>query len=68
MEWADVAQILAALVGSAVSARWGHQAIINKLSSYITVAEYKEKTAGLHAEINSLAIRVAVLEDRQRVK
>lgn len=68
MDWSEAAQIIASAIGAAVSARWGHQVILNKLASYITVAEYKEKTASLHEQINSLNVRIAVLEDRQRAK
>jgi gas vesicle protein len=40
--------------------------VMGKLQSYVTVAEYREKTAGLHAEINELRTRLAVYEDRER--
>lgn len=54
------------LLVTGVTTLWGFRAVVVRLKNYVTVDEYRAKTAALHAENNDLRIRVAVLEDRTR--
>lgn len=64
----QVVSVIGGVIGAATSARWGHKQVLQRLSSYVTVTEYRDKTSALHLENNDLKIRVAVLEDRAGIK
>lgn len=69
MTFAQAMQLLSVLGGLIVTGitSWrGYSAVMAKLQNYVTVDEYRAKTAALHSENNALHIRVAVLEDRAK--
>lgn len=44
--------------------RRGYRVVLEKLTSYVTVEEYRTKTSDLHDKINSQAVQIARLEER----
>lgn len=62
----QVITVLGGIVATALTTWRGYAAVVAKLQNYVTVDEYRAKTAALHAENNALTVRVAVLEDRAK--
>lgn len=58
MTSSDWAQLLVSVCGTIV--------IVMRQRGYVTVDEYRTKTAALHNEANDLKVRVAVLEERAK--
>lgn len=64
-EWIELVQAFGAMVAAAASSLWGTRSVLRRLTSYVTVEEYRVGKAALHNEINELRVKLAVYEDRQ---
>ncbi len=56
--------IITGTIASAISARWGHKQVLQKLDNYVTIHEYRKKTTHLHEEIDGLKDKLLIHEER----